>query len=173
MYINFITEVTSWPGKPIYHQTMPELGIVDIREIIRVVKSEYDYDFANYALTSLKQRLERLMALYGISTMESAVPETARRKRFPRHLSCTILRFRRRKCSGTRPCGDGCVKIISHGCGWISFRVNQDLAALLCFRRRTVFTGHSAFRVRIARQSSDYCQLSEPAKHRGDQERKL
>jgi chemotaxis protein methyltransferase CheR len=50
---------------------MPELGIVDIREIIRVVKSEYDYDFANYALTSFKQRLERLMALYNISTMEA------------------------------------------------------------------------------------------------------
>ncbi len=50
---------------------MPELGIVDIREIIRVVKSEYDYDFANYALTSFKQRLERLMSLYNISSIES------------------------------------------------------------------------------------------------------
>jgi chemotaxis protein methyltransferase CheR len=52
---------------------MPELGIVDIREIIRVVKSDYDYDFANYALTSFKQRLERLMVLYNLNSTESLI----------------------------------------------------------------------------------------------------
>ena len=40
---------------------MTDLGIVDLREIIRAIKSVYDYDFSNYALTSFKQRLERLM----------------------------------------------------------------------------------------------------------------
>ena len=50
---------------------MTELGIVDIREIIRTIKTVYDYDFTNYALTSFKQRLERLMVNYGISNPES------------------------------------------------------------------------------------------------------
>jgi chemotaxis protein methyltransferase CheR len=49
---------------------MPELGIVDIREIIRAVKSDYDYDFTNYALTSFKQRLERVMALFNAGSTE-------------------------------------------------------------------------------------------------------
>ena len=49
---------------------MTELGIVDIREIIRAIKSSYDYDFSSYALTSFKQRLERLMFRHGIATMD-------------------------------------------------------------------------------------------------------
>jgi chemotaxis protein methyltransferase CheR len=61
---------------------MPELGIVDIREIIRVVKSEYDYDFGNYSLTSFKQRLERLMALYGIGTIEALAEKLKKENNF-------------------------------------------------------------------------------------------
>lgn len=49
---------------------MTELGIVDIREIIRTIKSLFNYDFTNYALTSFKQRLERLMRLYGIGSAD-------------------------------------------------------------------------------------------------------
>ena len=49
---------------------MAELGIVDIREINRVIKSLFDYDFSNHALTSYKQRLERLMKLYIIGSAE-------------------------------------------------------------------------------------------------------
>src|SRR4030066_2027930 len=49
---------------------MAELGIVDIREINRVIKSLFDYDFSNHALTSYKQRLERLMKIYLIGSAE-------------------------------------------------------------------------------------------------------
>jgi len=52
---------------------MTELGIVDIREIIRAIKSFYDYDFGNYALTSFKQRLERLMIRNNLSNAESLI----------------------------------------------------------------------------------------------------
>src|SRR5512145_454317 len=50
---------------------MAELGIVDIREIIRVIKSLYNYDFSSYGLTSFKQRLERVMKLYALGSLES------------------------------------------------------------------------------------------------------
>jgi chemotaxis protein methyltransferase CheR len=50
---------------------MTELGIVDIREIIRTLRSVHAYDFSNYALTSFKQRLERLMTLFGMQSAES------------------------------------------------------------------------------------------------------
>jgi len=40
---------------------MTELGIVDIREIIRTISRLYAYDFSQYALTSFKYRIERFM----------------------------------------------------------------------------------------------------------------
>lgn len=52
---------------------MTELGIVDIREIIKTVDTVYSYDFSQYALTSLKQRLERMMIRNSISSAESLI----------------------------------------------------------------------------------------------------
>jgi len=52
---------------------MTELGIVDIREIIRAIKSFYNYDFGNFALTSFKQRLERLIIRNNLSNAESLI----------------------------------------------------------------------------------------------------
>ena len=52
---------------------MTELGIVDIREIIRAIKSFYNYDFGNFALTSIKQRLERLIIRNNLSNAESLI----------------------------------------------------------------------------------------------------
>jgi chemotaxis protein methyltransferase CheR len=52
---------------------MAELGIVDIREINQVIKSNYDYDFSNHALTSYKQRLERIMRIYLIGSTEGMI----------------------------------------------------------------------------------------------------
>lgn len=52
---------------------MAELGIVDIREINRVILSVYNYDFSLYALTSYKQRLERLMGMYFIESAEGLI----------------------------------------------------------------------------------------------------
>jgi chemotaxis protein methyltransferase CheR len=50
---------------------MVELGIVDIREIIRLVKSNYEVDFSNFALTSLKYRLEHIIAKNNLTSPES------------------------------------------------------------------------------------------------------
>ncbi|MBN1951327.1 MAG: hypothetical protein JW801_08980 [Bacteroidales bacterium] len=41
---------------------MTELGIVDIREIIRLVNNNFQLDLGNFALTSLKYRLEHIIA---------------------------------------------------------------------------------------------------------------
>jgi chemotaxis protein methyltransferase CheR len=50
---------------------MVELGIVDIREIIRLINTQYNYDFSNQALTSLKFRLERVMEVNNFRHAES------------------------------------------------------------------------------------------------------
>ncbi len=50
---------------------MVELGIVDIREIVRIIKKSYDYDFSNFALTSFKYSLEKVMAVNGLINAEN------------------------------------------------------------------------------------------------------
>ncbi len=52
---------------------MTELGVVDIREIYKVIKEVYDYDFSQYAMTSFKQRLERLIIRNNISNPENLI----------------------------------------------------------------------------------------------------
>ena len=103
---------------------MIELRIVDIREITRIIRSLYNYDFSNYALTSFKQRLERLIMLYNMGSGEGlarkleedpaffdlflyeiAVPSTEmfrdpslwrwlREEYFPSHLEKSVGRFK-------------------------------------------------------------------------------
>lgn len=50
---------------------MTELGIVDIREIIRVIKKVHDYDFSTFALTSFKYSLERVILKNGLHNAEN------------------------------------------------------------------------------------------------------
>lgn len=49
---------------------MTELGIVDIREIIRLVKNNFNFDLGNFALTSLKYRLEHIIAKNNLNSPE-------------------------------------------------------------------------------------------------------
>ncbi len=50
---------------------MVELGIVDIREIIRLIKNQYDIDFSTFALTSFKYRLEHIIAKNNLTSPEN------------------------------------------------------------------------------------------------------
>jgi chemotaxis protein methyltransferase CheR len=50
---------------------MVELGIVDIREIIRIINNVYKCDFSNFALTSFKYSLEKVIAQNGLLTAEN------------------------------------------------------------------------------------------------------
>jgi chemotaxis protein methyltransferase CheR len=43
-----------------------EIGIVEYRNIIKVIKETHDYDFSEYTLTSLKRRIERLIQLQNL-----------------------------------------------------------------------------------------------------------
>lgn len=61
---------------------MTELGIVEMRELIRFVKSDFGYDFGSYALTSLKQRLERIMALYNIGHADGLIRKLGQERNF-------------------------------------------------------------------------------------------
>lgn len=50
---------------------MTELGIVDIRELIRIIKKVHNLDFSNFALTSFKYSLEKVIAKNGLVNTEN------------------------------------------------------------------------------------------------------
>lgn len=49
---------------------MLEVGIVETRNIIKAIAEKYHYDFSDYALTSFKQRLERIIELNNIKYID-------------------------------------------------------------------------------------------------------
>lgn len=50
-----------------------EIGIVDTRNIVKTIKDNYGYDLTNYALTSLKRRLERVLLLHNIKNPDTLI----------------------------------------------------------------------------------------------------
>ncbi len=50
---------------------MQEIHIVDIRRLTEVIKSRYGYDFTNYAISSFKRRILRILELYRFNSVES------------------------------------------------------------------------------------------------------
>ena len=48
---------------------MQEIHIVDIRKLTEVIKSNYGYDFTNYAISSFKRRILRIIDLYKFNSI--------------------------------------------------------------------------------------------------------
>jgi len=61
---------------------MTELGIVDIREIIKNILSKYGYDFSEFALTSFKHRLEKLIIKNNLSGVDGLLIKLKNNKEF-------------------------------------------------------------------------------------------
>ena len=47
-----------------------EIGVVDFRNIVRVIKDTYDYDFNDYSLTSLKRKIEQVIQLHNLKHID-------------------------------------------------------------------------------------------------------
>ena len=61
---------------------MTELGIVDIREIIKQILNNYGYDFSEYALTSFKHRLEKFIIKNNLDSVEGLLKKLKSNKCF-------------------------------------------------------------------------------------------
>jgi chemotaxis protein methyltransferase CheR len=61
---------------------MTELGIVDIRDIIKNIAGKYDYNFSEFALTSFKHRLEKLMIKNNLSSIDGLIRKLKNNKEF-------------------------------------------------------------------------------------------
>ena len=49
---------------------MQEIEIIELRRITDVVKNKYNYDFSNYAMSSFKRRVQRVLELYKFDSVE-------------------------------------------------------------------------------------------------------
>lgn len=49
---------------------MQEIHIVDIRKLTDVIKTKYGYDFTNYAISSFKRRILRIIDLYKFNSVD-------------------------------------------------------------------------------------------------------
>jgi chemotaxis protein methyltransferase CheR len=52
---------------------MQELEIGQLRTLTDLLKSRFDYDFANYAMSSFKRRVQRILELYKFTSFEALV----------------------------------------------------------------------------------------------------
>jgi chemotaxis protein methyltransferase CheR len=53
-----------------FNSKMQEIEIADIRRITEIVKSRYGYDFTDYAMSSYKRRIQRILELYKFASVD-------------------------------------------------------------------------------------------------------
>jgi chemotaxis protein methyltransferase CheR len=68
---------------------MQELEIAQLRELTEVIKGRFDYDFSNYAMSSFRRRIQRILEIYKFPTFDSLVEKikTCDKKYFQEFLS--------------------------------------------------------------------------------------
>lgn len=61
---------------------MLDIEIGEIRKITEVIKNNYEYDFSNYAMSSFKRRIQRVMEIYQFSSVDSLLKRVREDKPF-------------------------------------------------------------------------------------------
>ena len=61
---------------------MGDIEIADIKKITEVVKQKYDYDFTNYAMSSFKRRVQRILDLFKLSSVDALIKKVSEDKAF-------------------------------------------------------------------------------------------
>jgi len=61
---------------------MKDIEIADIKKIAEVVKVTYDYDFTNYAMSSFKRRIQRIMDMHKFASVDLLVKRIREDKEF-------------------------------------------------------------------------------------------
>jgi chemotaxis protein methyltransferase CheR len=59
-----------------------EIEIADLRKLTELVKAKYDYDFSNYAMSSFKRRIQRVMELYKFASIDALMRRLSEEPRF-------------------------------------------------------------------------------------------
>ncbi len=62
--------------------SMQDIHIVDIRKLTETIKSRYGYDFTNYAISSFKRRILRIIELYKFSSVDTLIKKISEEPAF-------------------------------------------------------------------------------------------
>lgn len=50
--------------------SMQEIEIAELRKLTELIKEKYNYDFSNYAMSSFKRRIQRILELYKLASVD-------------------------------------------------------------------------------------------------------
>lgn len=53
--------------------SMQDIEIADLRKLTQLVKDKYDFDFKNYAMSSFKRRIQRIIELYKFKSVNALI----------------------------------------------------------------------------------------------------
>lgn len=53
--------------------TRQDIEIADLRKLTQVVKERHDYDFSNYAMSSFRRRIQRILDLYKFESVDALI----------------------------------------------------------------------------------------------------
>jgi chemotaxis protein methyltransferase CheR len=56
---------------------MQDIEIADLRKLTQLVKDKYEYDFKNYAMSSFKRRVSRIIELYKFKSVQALIDKLA------------------------------------------------------------------------------------------------
>jgi len=62
--------------------SMQEIQIVDIRKLSETIKTKYGYDFTNYAISSFKRRILRIVELYKFNSVDALIKKIGEDPKF-------------------------------------------------------------------------------------------
>ena len=65
-----------------YIRRMQEIEISDLRKLTEVVKEKYNYDFTNYAMSSFRRRIMRVVELYDFNSVEALIKRIKEEPKF-------------------------------------------------------------------------------------------
>jgi len=51
----------------------PDIEIADLRRLTQLIKEKYNYDFKDYAMSSFKRRIKRVIDLYKFKTVDKLI----------------------------------------------------------------------------------------------------
>ncbi len=61
---------------------MNEVEIADLRRLTEVIREKYNYDFSNYAMSSFRRRIQRVLELYKFSSVDALLKRLQDEPRF-------------------------------------------------------------------------------------------
>jgi len=61
------------PPNPFGNDSGNDIDIADVRRLTDLVKQKYDYDFKDYAMSSFKRRIKRLLDLYKFKSVDKLI----------------------------------------------------------------------------------------------------